>query len=110
MRSNALFSPWNEVTSHPRKLPALRAEVASGAPSRRHAFILLLVVAGFISLAPPQAAELAHFAAPPLPTATASLGCGGGPILRLSTVAQGCSGVTAVVFRLPFMDTPARCI
>ena len=40
MRSNALFSLWNEVTSHPRKLPALRAEVDGVAPSRRHAFIL----------------------------------------------------------------------
>ena len=87
MRSNVLFPLWNEVISYPRKLPALRAEVASGAPSRWHAFILL-VVAGFISLAPPQAAELAHFAAPPLPDATASLGCDGGPILRLSTAAQ----------------------
>ena len=29
MRSNALFSLWNEVTSYPRKLPALRAEVTS---------------------------------------------------------------------------------
>ena len=31
MRSNALFSLWNEVTLYPRKLPALRAEVVSGA-------------------------------------------------------------------------------
>ncbi len=44
MRSNALFSLWNEVTSYPRKLPALRAEVVSGTPTRRHAFILLFTV------------------------------------------------------------------
>ena len=52
MRSNALFSLWNEVTSHPRKLPALRAEVASGAPSRRHAFILLLSVPSYTGVQP----------------------------------------------------------
>ena len=44
MRSNTLFPLWNEVTSYPRQLPALRAKVGSGTPSRRHAFILLLSV------------------------------------------------------------------
>ena len=44
------------------------------------------VVADSISLAPPQAAELPHFVAPPLPNETAALGFVGVP--RRSAVAD----------------------
>lgn len=51
------------------------ASVSTASSHRRR-----IVVADYESLAPPQAAALTLFVAPPLPTAPTSLGCGGVPI------------------------------
>ena len=72
----------------PRKPPALRAVVPARAHKSARAFSCtifdpsVLVGASSISLASPQAAKLAHFAAPPLHPATDVLGRGVGSAIQ----------------------------
>ena len=86
------FSILNKTPALPPvKLPALRADVPAQAAIKTPVlYILLRVIAGFISLiSSPMGRKFAHCTALPFPTEPALLGFGGSPDLS-SEVAPNC--------------------
>ncbi len=72
---------WNLRRRSGSGLPPGIRRFSGGAKTDKvgQALCLPFVLADFVSLALPHAAELAHFVARPLPSETAALGFAGGP-------------------------------
>ena len=72
---------WNLHRRSGSGLPPGIRRFSGGAKTDKvgQALCLPFVLADFVSLALPHAAELAHFVARPLPSETAALGFAGGP-------------------------------
>ena len=71
-------SQYNSYDDLPLFLNADMVARVLGVSSSTSYELMHVVVTSSVSLAPPQAAELAHFAAPPLPTQTLCV-CAGTP-------------------------------